>query len=159
MIVFNTSVDSRRKLSGTLEKVFGQSIALRTSDCQAANKGMTVRKTKCGFIRDPLCKKVRIFFPYICSISYDEILIYSQPVLHSHNYAYKGDKGSFHKPSSFSLRFLSFRGATLTKLQNGVGAFILQCKRLDFHYCDWAGSSKGMKYGQWFTFNSLWILL
>ncbi|KAL1302887.1 hypothetical protein AAFC00_003214 [Neodothiora populina] len=28
--------------------------------------------------------------------------------------------------------------------QNGVGAFILQCKRLDFHYCDWAGSSKGM---------------
>lgn len=31
--------------------------------------------------------------------------------------------------------------------QNGVGAFILQCKRLDFHYCDWAGSSKGMKYG------------
>ncbi|KAI9709587.1 MAG: 39S ribosomal protein L51, mitochondrial [Bogoriella megaspora] len=31
-----------------------------------------------------------------------------------------------------------------TKSQNGVGAFILQCKRLDFHYCDWAGSSKGM---------------
>ncbi len=31
-------------------------------------------------------------------------------------------------------------------LQNGVGAFILQCKRLDFHYCDWAGSSRGMKY-------------
>ena len=30
--------------------------------------------------------------------------------------------------------------------QNGVGAFILQCKRMDFHYCDWAGSSKGMKY-------------
>ncbi|CAG8957229.1 hypothetical protein HYFRA_00009431 [Hymenoscyphus fraxineus] len=28
--------------------------------------------------------------------------------------------------------------------QNGVGAFILQCKRLEFHYCDWAGSSKGM---------------
>ncbi|MCJ1484812.1 39S ribosomal protein L51, mitochondrial [Schaereria dolodes] len=28
--------------------------------------------------------------------------------------------------------------------QNGVGAFILQCKRLDFHYCDWSGSSKGM---------------
>jgi large subunit ribosomal protein L43 len=34
----------------------------------------------------------------------------------------------------------------LTRWQNGVGAFILQCKRLDFHYCDWAGSSKGMKY-------------
>lgn len=30
--------------------------------------------------------------------------------------------------------------------QNGVGAFILQCKKMDFHYCDWAGSSKGMKY-------------
>jgi large subunit ribosomal protein L43 len=29
--------------------------------------------------------------------------------------------------------------------QNGVGAFVLQCKRLDFHYCDWAGSSRGMK--------------
>ncbi|KAK3898184.1 thioredoxin-like protein [Staphylotrichum tortipilum] len=28
--------------------------------------------------------------------------------------------------------------------RNGVGAFILQCKRMDFHYCDWAGSSKGM---------------
>ncbi|EOO04420.1 putative mitochondrial 54s ribosomal protein l51 protein [Phaeoacremonium minimum UCRPA7] len=28
--------------------------------------------------------------------------------------------------------------------RNGVGAFILQCKKLDFHYCDWAGSSKGM---------------
>ncbi|KAH0293257.1 hypothetical protein M436DRAFT_81137 [Aureobasidium namibiae CBS 147.97] len=33
---------------------------------------------------------------------------------------------------------------TVSKAQNGVGAFILQCKRLDFHYCDWAGSSKGM---------------
>ncbi|OCK82328.1 hypothetical protein K432DRAFT_349200 [Lepidopterella palustris CBS 459.81] len=32
----------------------------------------------------------------------------------------------------------------IAKGQNGVGAFILQCKRLDFHYCDWAGSSKGM---------------
>lgn len=34
----------------------------------------------------------------------------------------------------------------LTPSQNGVGAFILQCKRLDFHYCDWHGSSRGMKY-------------
>ncbi|GAB7347119.1 hypothetical protein MBLNU459_g3243t1 [Dothideomycetes sp. NU459] len=33
---------------------------------------------------------------------------------------------------------------SVAKSQNGVGAFILQCKRLDFHYCDWAGSSKGM---------------
>ncbi|KXT16895.1 hypothetical protein AC579_4768 [Pseudocercospora musae] len=32
----------------------------------------------------------------------------------------------------------------VAKPQNGVGAFILQCKRLDFHYCDWAGSSRGM---------------
>lgn len=30
------------------------------------------------------------------------------------------------------------------RAQNGVGAFILQCKRIDFHYCDWAGSSRGM---------------
>ncbi|KAL2815164.1 mitochondrial ribosomal protein L43 [Aspergillus granulosus] len=33
---------------------------------------------------------------------------------------------------------------TVTTARNGVGAFILQCKRLDFHYCDWAGSSRGM---------------
>ncbi|KAL8311604.1 hypothetical protein RB597_002288 [Gaeumannomyces tritici] len=39
---------------------------------------------------------------------------------------------------------------TITPLQrvsvgrNGVGAFIMQCKKLEFHYCDWAGSSKGM---------------
>ncbi|RLL97821.1 hypothetical protein CFD26_105985 [Aspergillus turcosus] len=33
---------------------------------------------------------------------------------------------------------------TVAKARNGVGAFILQCKRLDFHYCDWAGSSRGM---------------
>jgi len=36
-------------------------------------------------------------------------------------------------------------GLPINKPQNGVGAFILQCKRLDFHYCDWAGSSRGMK--------------
>ena len=35
---------------------------------------------------------------------------------------------------------------TDTLSQNGVGAFILPCKRLDFHYCDWAGSSRGMVY-------------
>ncbi|PVI01443.1 hypothetical protein DM02DRAFT_591097 [Periconia macrospinosa] len=33
---------------------------------------------------------------------------------------------------------------TVAKPQNGVGAFILQCKKLEFHYCDWAGSSRGM---------------
>ncbi|PHH76611.1 hypothetical protein CDD82_3914 [Ophiocordyceps australis] len=27
---------------------------------------------------------------------------------------------------------------------NGLGAFILQCKKMDLHYCDWAGSSRGM---------------
>ncbi|KAK2801522.1 hypothetical protein FQN50_007738 [Emmonsiellopsis sp. PD_5] len=32
----------------------------------------------------------------------------------------------------------------VTTSRNGLGAFILQCKRLDFHYCDWAGSSRGM---------------
>ncbi|KAG9257264.1 thioredoxin-like protein [Emericellopsis atlantica] len=31
-----------------------------------------------------------------------------------------------------------------TKVKNGVGAFILQCKKMEFHYCDWAGSSRGM---------------
>ncbi|KAF2744950.1 hypothetical protein M011DRAFT_407461 [Sporormia fimetaria CBS 119925] len=34
---------------------------------------------------------------------------------------------------------------TVAKAQNGVGAFILQCKRMDFHYCDFGGSSRGMK--------------
>ncbi|OAR02289.1 hypothetical protein LLEC1_03643 [Akanthomyces lecanii] len=33
---------------------------------------------------------------------------------------------------------------SIARAHNGVGAFILQCKKLDFHYCDWAGSSKGM---------------
>ncbi|KAH9883880.1 thioredoxin-like protein [Xylariomycetidae sp. FL2044] len=28
--------------------------------------------------------------------------------------------------------------------QNGLGAFILQCKRIDIHYCDYSGSSRGM---------------
>lgn len=71
-----------------------------------------------------------------------------QLIVYSHNYACKGDKGNFDESSEFSCGFLLFRGAILTRLQNGVGAFILQCKRLDFHYCDWAGSSKGMKYEQ-----------
>jgi large subunit ribosomal protein L43 len=29
--------------------------------------------------------------------------------------------------------------------QNGVGAFIQQCKRMEFRYCDWGGSSQGMR--------------
>ncbi|KAF6839744.1 mitochondrial 54S ribosomal protein MRPL51 [Colletotrichum musicola] len=33
---------------------------------------------------------------------------------------------------------------TVSQGRNGLGAFILQCKKMDFHYCDWAGSSKGM---------------
>ncbi|KAI0476903.1 thioredoxin-like protein [Xylaria cf. heliscus] len=28
--------------------------------------------------------------------------------------------------------------------QNGVGAFILQCRKMDIHYCDYSGSSRGM---------------
>ncbi|KAI2637272.1 thioredoxin-like protein [Xylaria nigripes] len=28
--------------------------------------------------------------------------------------------------------------------QNGVGAFILQCKKMDVHYCNQSGSSRGM---------------
>ncbi|CZS97272.1 hypothetical protein WAI453_008521 [Rhynchosporium graminicola] len=31
-----------------------------------------------------------------------------------------------------------------TASQNGVSSFILQCRRMDFHYCDYWGSSKGM---------------
>lgn len=34
----------------------------------------------------------------------------------------------------------------VSKSQNGVGAFILQCKRMEFNFCDWAGSSKGMRH-------------
>ncbi|KAK0507965.1 hypothetical protein JMJ35_009854 [Cladonia borealis] len=33
---------------------------------------------------------------------------------------------------------------TTSTARNGLGAFILQCKRLDFHYCDHWGSSRGM---------------
>ncbi|KAJ5397404.1 54S ribosomal protein L51 [Penicillium cosmopolitanum] len=33
---------------------------------------------------------------------------------------------------------------TISSARNGVGAFILQCKRLDFHYCNFGGSSRGM---------------
>jgi len=33
----------------------------------------------------------------------------------------------------------------ISKAQNGVGAFILQCKRLEFFYCDKGGSSSGIK--------------
>ncbi|KAF8465279.1 thioredoxin-like protein [Kalaharituber pfeilii] len=33
----------------------------------------------------------------------------------------------------------------ISKAQNGLAGFILQCKRMEFNYCDWAGSSKGMK--------------
>ncbi|KAI9798264.1 MAG: hypothetical protein M1825_005397 [Sarcosagium campestre] len=32
----------------------------------------------------------------------------------------------------------------LSRSRNGVEAFIPPCKRLDFHYNDWAGSSVGM---------------
>ncbi|KAI0166592.1 thioredoxin-like protein [Xylariaceae sp. FL1272] len=32
----------------------------------------------------------------------------------------------------------------LSEGQNGVGAFILQCKKMDVHYCDYSGSSRGM---------------
>jgi len=32
----------------------------------------------------------------------------------------------------------------VSKAQNGVGAHILQCRRLDLHYCDVGGSSRGM---------------
>ncbi|KAL7626043.1 39S ribosomal protein L51, mitochondrial [Parahypoxylon ruwenzoriense] len=28
--------------------------------------------------------------------------------------------------------------------RNGIGAFILQCRKIDVHYCDYSGSSRGM---------------
>ncbi|MCJ1232421.1 39S ribosomal protein L51, mitochondrial [Varicellaria rhodocarpa] len=35
---------------------------------------------------------------------------------------------------------------TVSTARNGVGSapLIIQCKSLDFHYCDWSGSSRGM---------------
>ncbi|KAI9051401.1 hypothetical protein LZ554_004448 [Drepanopeziza brunnea f. sp. 'monogermtubi'] len=40
------------------------------------------------------------------------------------------------------MTVLGLRKATTS--QNGVSTFILQCRRMDFHYCDYWGSSKGM---------------
>ena len=48
------------------------------------------------------------------------------------------------KPGKLSLPLHPWSFKFLTPPQNGLGAFILQCRRLDFHYCDWAGSSRGM---------------
>jgi large subunit ribosomal protein L43 len=43
------------------------------------------------------------------------------------------------------LRRASARHRTNTNTtQNGVGSFILPCKSLSFHYCNWWGSSRGM---------------
>ena len=53
-------------------------------------------------------------------------------------------KGNFERQSMFKGLWGIYSPSNND--QNGVGAFILQCKRLDFHYCDWAGSSKGMKF-------------
>lgn len=30
-------------------------------------------------------------------------------------------------------------------IRNGVGSFILQCKKLTLQYCNWGGSSAGMR--------------
>ncbi|KAG0128304.1 thioredoxin-like protein [Tuber indicum] len=43
----------------------------------------------------------------------------------------------------------------VSKSRNGVGAFILQCKRMEFNFCDWAGSSKGMRHDRSFLKHSL----
>ncbi|CCG84476.1 protein of unknown function [Taphrina deformans PYCC 5710] len=32
----------------------------------------------------------------------------------------------------------------VAKARNGLGAFILQCKNIEFGYCEWAGSSRGL---------------
>ncbi|KJZ72898.1 hypothetical protein HIM_07661 [Hirsutella minnesotensis 3608] len=42
-----------------------------------------------------------------------------------------------------ALRAISKAGAISTN-RNGVGAFLLPCRKLNFFYCDWAGSSVGM---------------
>jgi large subunit ribosomal protein L43 len=34
--------------------------------------------------------------------------------------------------------------ATDGHTQNGVGSFVLPCKSISFHYCNWWGSSRGM---------------
>lgn len=31
------------------------------------------------------------------------------------------------------------------QLRNGVGSFILQCKKITLQYCNWGGSSQGMR--------------
>ena len=51
------------------------------------------------------------------------------------------------RPPGLVSQFPQFPRNSLTfSSQNGVGAFILQCKRLEFHYCDHWSSSKGMKF-------------
>ncbi|KAK6584829.1 hypothetical protein PZA11_003053 [Diplocarpon coronariae] len=40
------------------------------------------------------------------------------------------------------MAILGLRKTTVS--QNGVSSFILQCRRMDFHYCDTWGSSRGM---------------
>lgn len=60
----------------------------------------------------PPKKKVEEFFRLqrcrVISAREDEILIDSQPILHPHNYACKGDKGNFNKSSSFSFEIPLF---------------------------------------------------
>merc|ERR1712193_283478 len=54
--------------------------------------------------------------------------------------------GCFTQQITFKMTVHGIRtaAAQTTKVKNGVGAFILQCKKMEFHYCDWAGSSRGM---------------
>ncbi|GME73485.1 unnamed protein product [[Candida] boidinii] len=33
----------------------------------------------------------------------------------------------------------------VSKARNGVGAFVLPCKRITLQYCNWGGSSQGMR--------------
>lgn len=73
---------------------------------------------------------------------------YYHLALFESNSKYDGDCSaqSDYQPSMLKNLLLSWYILHANTLQNGVGSFILQCKKLDFHYCDWAGSSKGMKY-------------
>ncbi|RUS22024.1 thioredoxin-like protein [Endogone sp. FLAS-F59071] len=42
------------------------------------------------------------------------------------------------------VRSLASRIVPIAKARNGVGAYVLQCRKLVFNYCEHGGSSKGM---------------
>lgn len=118
----------QEKVVRIMKKSVWSECRVQNSNCQAANRGALVCKTKCWFIRAvtpnpslsvlatfyvgdlPPKKKPSSFSGYsrVISAREDEILIDSQPILHPYNYACKGDKGNFNKPSSFSFEIPLF---------------------------------------------------